>query len=179
MIEFKHPFNEERCLQRLIHEYEKHPELIVAFDFDNTIFDTHENGGDYSDVIELLKAAKDSGFCLVLFTAESDVDKLEWKREVVKEKLGFYPDYINTSHVKSECATNGKMYYNILLDDQVAITAKALESSKEYIEYTTKVCSRFSDEEIQLLRSMTEEEYQLFENWIKSCKDLKEEDDIK
>ena len=58
MVEFKHPFNEERCLQRLIHEYEKHPELIVAFDFDNTIFDTHENGGDYSDVIELLKAAK-------------------------------------------------------------------------------------------------------------------------
>ena len=71
-------------------------------------------------------------------------------------------------------------HYNILLDDQVTITAKALESSKEYIEYTTKVCSRFSDEEIQLLRSMTEEEYQLFENWIKSCKDLKEEeDDIK
>ena len=69
--------------------------------------------------------------------------------------------------------------YNILLDDQVTITAKALESSKEYIEYTTKVCSRFSDEEIQLLRSMTEEEYQLFENWIKLCKDLKEEDDIK
>ena len=72
------------------------------------------------------------------------------------------------------------LYYNIWLDDQVTIIAKALEKSKEYIEYTTKVCSRFSDEEIQLLRSMTEEEYQLFENWIKSCKDLKEEeDDIK
>lgn len=70
-------------------------------------------------------------------------------------------------------------HYNILLDEQVAITAAALESSKEYIEYTTKVCSRFSDEEIQLLRSMTEEEYQLFENWIKSRKDVKEEDDIK
>ena len=68
---------------------------------------------------------------------------------------------------------------NTLLDEQVTIVAEAIESSKEYIEYTTKVCSRFSDEEIQLLRSMTEEEYQLFENWIKSCKDLKEEDDIK
>ena len=68
---------------------------------------------------------------------------------------------------------------NILLDEQITITAKALESSKEYIEYTTKVCSRFSDEEIQLLRSMTEEEYQLFKNWIKLRKDLKEEDDIK
>ena len=69
--------------------------------------------------------------------------------------------------------------YNILLDDQVTITAKALESSKEYIEYTTKVCNRFSDEEIQLLRSMTEEEYQLFKNWIKLLKDIKKEDDIK
>ena len=68
---------------------------------------------------------------------------------------------------------------NTLLDEQVTIVAKAIESSKEYIEYTTKVCNRFSDEEIQLLRSMTEEEYQLFENWIKLLKDIKEEDDIK
>ena len=68
---------------------------------------------------------------------------------------------------------------NILLDEQVAIVAKAIESSKEYIEYTTKVCNRFSDEEVQLLRSMTEEEYQLFENWIKLLKDIKEKDDIK
>ena len=68
---------------------------------------------------------------------------------------------------------------NILLDEQVTIVAKAIESSKEYIEYTTKVCNRFSDEEVQLLRSMTEEEYQLFENWIKLLKDIKEKDDIK
>ena len=53
---------------------------------------------------------------------------------------------------------------NTLLDEQVAIVAEAIESSKEYIEYTTKVCNRFSDEEVQLLRSMTEEEYQLFKN---------------
>ena len=70
-------------------------------------------------------------------------------------------------------------HYNILLDDHATIMTEALERSKEYIEYTTKVCSRFSDEEIQLLRSMTEEEYQLFENWIKLLKDIKEEDDIK
>ena len=68
---------------------------------------------------------------------------------------------------------------NTLLDEQVAIVAEAVESSKEYIEYTTKVCNRFSDEEIQLLRSMTEEEYQLFKNWIKLLKDIKEKDDIK
>ena len=68
---------------------------------------------------------------------------------------------------------------NTLLDEQVTIVAEAIESSKEYIEYTTKVCNRFSDEEVQLLRSMTEEEYQLFKSWIKLLKDIKEEDDIK
>ena len=68
---------------------------------------------------------------------------------------------------------------NTLLDEQITILTKALESSKEYIEYTTKVCNRFSDEEVQLLRSMTEEEYQLFKNWIKLLQDIKEEDDIK
>lgn len=69
--------------------------------------------------------------------------------------------------------------YSVLLDEQTSIVAKAIESSKEYIEYTTKVCSHFSDEEIQLLQSMTEEEYQLFENWIKLLREFKEEDDIK
>ena len=68
---------------------------------------------------------------------------------------------------------------NTLLDEQVAIVAEAIESSKEYIEYTTKVCNRFSDEEVQLLHSMTEEEYQLLKNWIKLLKDIKKEDDIK
>ena len=68
---------------------------------------------------------------------------------------------------------------NTLLDEQVTIVAKAIESSKEYIEYTTKVCNRFSDEENQRLRSMTEEEYQLFKDWMKLLKDIKKEDDIK
>lgn len=70
-------------------------------------------------------------------------------------------------------------HYNILIDEKATIMTEALERSKEYIEYTTKVCNRFSDEEVQLLRSMTEEEYQLFENWIKLLKDIKEKDDIK
>ena len=70
-------------------------------------------------------------------------------------------------------------HYNILIDEKATIMTEELEKSKEYIEYTTKVCSRFSDEEIQLLHSMTEEEYQLFKNWIKLLKDIKEKDDIK
>ena len=69
--------------------------------------------------------------------------------------------------------------YSTLLKEKVAIVSEAIESSKEYLEYTTKVCSRFSDEEIQLLQSMTEEEFQLFENWLMLLENIREEDDVK
>lgn len=69
--------------------------------------------------------------------------------------------------------------YNTLLDEEVTVVSEAIEGSKEYLEYTTKVCSRFSDEEIQLLQSMTEEEFQLFENWLMLLKNIREEDDVK
>lgn len=70
-------------------------------------------------------------------------------------------------------------HYNILLDEQTTIVTDAIESSKEYMEYTTKACERFSDEEIQLLQTMTEEEFQLFKNWIKLFESIREEDNIK
>lgn len=49
-MDFNHPFGKEAC--RLLEEYHKYGKLIVAFD--NTIFDYHNNGGDYSEVINLL-----------------------------------------------------------------------------------------------------------------------------
>lgn len=62
MESFNHPFGKEACKKRLLEEYKKYGELIVAFDYDNTIFDYHNNGGDYSCVIELLKRCARLGF---------------------------------------------------------------------------------------------------------------------
>lgn len=121
MKKFKHPFSEENCVKRLLTEYAKHPELIVAFDFDNTIYDTHSNGGDYSDVWELLRQCHNLGFILVLYTVETNSEKLEWKRETAKNILGFYPDYVNYSPIQSISNTQGKIYYNILLDDRAGL----------------------------------------------------------
>ena len=48
--------DQERALGRLLIEYEKHGQLIVAFDFDDTVFNTHERPGwEYNQVIELLR----------------------------------------------------------------------------------------------------------------------------
>ena len=67
---FNHPFNKENCKKRLLEEYHRYGKLIVAFDFDNTIYDYHNDGGDYSEVIKLLRDCSKLGFELVLFTTE-------------------------------------------------------------------------------------------------------------
>jgi hypothetical protein len=71
-MDFNHPFGKEACKKRLLEEYHKYRKLIVAFDFDNTIFDYHNTGGDYSCVIELLKECSLLGFEMILFTTDED-----------------------------------------------------------------------------------------------------------
>ena len=45
-MDFNHPFGKEACKKRLLEEYYKYGKLIVAFDYDNTIYDYHQNGGE-------------------------------------------------------------------------------------------------------------------------------------
>lgn len=116
MIKMNHPFNEETCINRLLKEYIKHNKLIIAFDFDNTIFDFHNNGGDYSEVIELLKDCSDMNMTMVLFTCDDDNDILKDKVEFCN-KNEIWVDYINESPVYN----TKKPYYNILLDDRAGL----------------------------------------------------------
>lgn len=124
----KHPFNDKGNLKRLISEYERYKTLIVGFDFDNTVFDYHENGGDYSEVIDLLRKCKKLNFILCLFTVG---DRLDWKYKVCS-RLGITPDYINESPIKFE--GGGKPYFNILLDDRAGLES-AYNTLKQIVEY--------------------------------------------
>lgn len=130
MSDFNHPFNKENCKKRLLAEYKKYGKLIVAFDYDNTIFDYHNAGGDYSCVIELLRECARLGFELVLFTCEEDVCKQNDKSKKVFNLLELGPDgelQVNQSSVFSK---SPKPYYNILLDDRAG-----LEESYEILKY--------------------------------------------
>lgn len=112
--EFKHPFHQSACIDRLVDEYNKYNgKLIVAFDFDNTIFDYHNDGGNYSNVISLLKECSEEGFIMILFTSNEDEDRLKWMLEYCKH-YGIRVDYINESPIMN----TRKPYYNILLDDR-------------------------------------------------------------
>lgn len=140
---FNHPFNKEACKKRLLEEYKKYKHLIVAFDFDNTIFDYHNSGGDYSCVIDLLRRCTLHGFWLILFTSEEDIDKIREKQMkclelgigILNNKRVLTPPYIDSPILPN----SRKPYYNILLDDRAG-----LEESYEILKYVIDEINKFN-----------------------------------
>ncbi len=50
---------------RLKQDYLVHKSLFVAFDYDNTVFDFHNQGINYDEIIEILRICKLLGFTLI------------------------------------------------------------------------------------------------------------------
>ena len=115
---------------RLIGEYEKYHNLIIGFDFDNTICGLDNES--ISKVILLLQECKKLGFTLCLYTISISVEWLEWKVKYC-EYFGISPDYINDSPV---LRGNRKPFFNILLDDRAGLTEACicLENVVNYIQ---------------------------------------------
>lgn len=133
MESFNHPFGKEACKKRLLEEYKKYGKLIVAFDFDNTIFDYHNTGGDYSCVINLLRRCTMLGFEMILLSTEENENKIIEKQvECVQMRIGnLINDMIIPPFTSSRLFPNSrKPYYNILLDDRAG-----LEESYEILKY--------------------------------------------
>lgn len=113
----KHPMDDNSCINRLIDEYHKHGKLVIGFDFDNTIFDVHNRGGDYSQLIGILQECKKLGFILCLYTAELRPEWLNWKIKYCKH-FEIEPDYVNVSPLLEG---TDKPFFNLLLDDRASI----------------------------------------------------------
>jgi len=108
--------NGETCLMRLEKDYETHGSLIVAFDFDNTIYDYHNEGHTFDWTIATLKECQKEGFTLILFTS-NEGEKLD---KCIKycHDLGLKDFFVNESPVNKG---QRKPYYNILLDDRAGL----------------------------------------------------------
>lgn len=125
-----HPYSTDGAVERLKKEFDTHGKLVVGFDFDNTIFDVHNRGGNYSKVIEILQECKRLGFILCLYTAELREDWLKWKVDYCKH-FGIEPDYVNESPL---IPGTKKPFFNILLDDRAGLES-AYITLKRTIEY--------------------------------------------
>lgn len=121
-----------KVVRRLLDEYQRHGNLVVAFDFDNTIHDYHKQGYTYPRVIKLLNRCYNLGLTLVCYTGNDDIELIRYTcyNNGIKEV-----HYINESPIK-EPSRPHKPYFNILLDDRCGLRSAVedLERTLDEIE---------------------------------------------
>jgi hypothetical protein len=101
---------------RLKEEYEKYGSIVVAFDFDNTIYDFHKKGKTYDMVCSLIRRLKSIGCYMICFTANTDYDFV--KKYMKDNWIPFDAINENPPFFKSN---ERKIYYNAFLDDRAGL----------------------------------------------------------
>lgn len=119
--------SDQECIDRLLGEWNIHGNLIVAYDFDNTVSDYHKRGDKFEAVINLIRKVKKLGCTVIVFTSCDESRFPEIKQYLKDNDIPF--DGIN-ENAKSIIYTGRKIYYNILLDDRAGLSA----SYKQLIE---------------------------------------------
>lgn len=108
-------------VQRLVEEYEKYGRLIVAVDFDSTIYDYHKRGDTFPRVIELVQKASKLGCKIIIYTCRPKEKHEEVAIYLKENNIPF--DSINEPIVKLG-ETDGygsKIFYSHFLDDRAGL----------------------------------------------------------
>lgn len=112
-------FDVDTCARRLMSEYMQHKSLIVAVDFDDTVYDFHRAGHDYGQVLDLVRRCQVLGFHIVLFTGTHPDRYPEQVQYLAERDIDI--KFINCNPIPLPFGNHGKMYFNILLDDRSGI----------------------------------------------------------
>lgn len=146
----------EEIINRLKLEYQKYGTLIIAFDFDDTIFDYHQRGDTYDRALAALRKSYDLGLSVNCFSRVFDYEDIVFKSKYFSYVLGIELDSegnkINSSSLalKDDPAELFEEFYNkpqfsILLDDKARLgqALDALEAVLEFIEKDKKTIPEF------------------------------------
>jgi hypothetical protein len=129
------PFRVSRnVVARLEREWIEHDGLIIAYDFDNTVFDFHEKGYAFRGVIELLKKCEQFGCKFICFTARGKLDYIELENYLIENEIPC--DGINIDLV--DFTKGRKPYYNILLDDRAGLRSAMQDLETTYYKIKLK-----------------------------------------
>ena len=109
------------CVKRLWKEYIKHKSLIVACDFDDTVWPFHNQADTHKLVLNLLKDCSDLGFHIVIYTA-SKPERFDFMRRTL-ENAGIRVASVNKNAFDLPYGNDGKIYYNILLCDRAGLAS--------------------------------------------------------
>lgn len=103
--------------QRLLEEYNRYGSLVVAFDFDDTVYDFHNKGRSYTDIVELLRMLKSKNCFLICWTGQ--------------ENLDFVADYLELHSIPFDSinenppfhrSSSKKVYANVYLDERAGLS---------------------------------------------------------
>ncbi len=121
---------ENSSYKRLKDEYLKYGKLIIAFDFDNTVYDYHKKGDTFNNVINLLRKLKDYAY-LIVFTNSPPERYSEIENYLKEQDIPYNGINENAPSIKAE---GRKIYYNVLLDDRAGLLQVYNELSRLYDE---------------------------------------------
>lgn len=112
--------DDQNCIDRLYKEYEKYNSLIVAYDFDHTVFDYSKKGHKFNRVINLIRICNDLGFHLVVFTSSNDDRIPEIKQYLKENNIPFNAVNETPSYIPFQ---GRKIFFNIMLDDRSGLNS--------------------------------------------------------
>lgn len=106
---------------RLLNEWIKHGKIIIALDFDNTIypFGDFDNTNEILETIDLVKQCQLVG-CYVVIHTSCDKSRYDEIKKYCIEK-GIEISSINTNPIPLKYGNEGKVYANIYLDDRAGL----------------------------------------------------------
>ena len=84
------------CINRLLEEWDKYGKLVVAYDFDNTVYGKSES---HDQVIELLKTCKELGHYLIVFTCRP------------AEEYNIVEEYLQSNDIPYDIIISKEMIY--------------------------------------------------------------------
>lgn len=123
-------------IARLMREYREHDNLIIAVDFDNTVFDYHEQGLEFPLLFNTLHRCQNLDFYLFVFSASEEA------------RYPFIFDYMEVRGINIKTVNESpidwgynKPFFNILLDDRAGLgsAVKSLRKVLSIIEEENNV----------------------------------------
>lgn len=115
----------DKCVERLKSDYRTHHTLIIAYDFDDTVYPSSTTVVNKA-VQQLLRICSLLDFTMICFTARDSEDGIKLVKETL-QKLNIRCDYINTDakQIKDDMDIGSnsfhKVFYNIFLDDRAGL----------------------------------------------------------
>jgi hydroxymethylpyrimidine pyrophosphatase-like HAD family hydrolase len=109
---------ENSAYERLYAEYKKYGNLIVAVDFDDTLYDYHQSGNTYDKIQQLVRDLFDAGCQIIIWTGNPDEEMVA--EYLDRNNIPF--NTINQDIVTCHNKTTRKIYANVFIDDRAGLS---------------------------------------------------------